>query len=337
MKPIKPKLSLLDTAPTPLQYLSGLSQELFREIYIKRDDLTPFGGGGNKLRKLEYLMIEALNAQATTIVTVGAPQTNHGRLTAAIAAKFGLHCIIVAVGEPETELSGNLFLDGIFGARVILKRDDGRHKDVQLEEAVKKVIEAEVKKGEQVYFIPMGGSDTTGLLGYMDCARELDAQAKEQQISGATVYVPVGSMGTYLGLYCGLKSIESDLKLIGIAVMPFDMEKLKAYFTQAKEEYGFNFEGDFHVETGYVGKGYNEPEPRIREAIYTMARHEGILLDPCYTGKMFAGVLSMIKEKKIKLGRQVILLHTGGMPGLYAAPHREKIERDVKNQIQVIK
>ena len=119
--------------------------------------------------------------------------------------------------------------------------------------------------------------------------------------------------------------------------MPFDMEKLKAYFTQAKEEYGFNFEGDFHVETGYVGKGYNEPEPRIREAIYTMARHEGILLDPCYTGKMFAGVLSMIKEKKIKLGRQVILLHTGGMPGLYAAPHREKIERDVKNQIQVIK
>ena len=116
MKPIKPKLSLLDTAPTPLQYLSGLSQELFREIYIKRDDLTPFGGGGNKLRKLEYLMIEALNAQATTIVTVGAPQTNHGRLTAAIAAKFGLHCIIVAVGEPETELSGNLFLDGIFGA-----------------------------------------------------------------------------------------------------------------------------------------------------------------------------------------------------------------------------
>ena len=199
MKPIKPKLSLLDTAPTPLQYLSGLSQELFREIYIKRDDLTPFGGGGNKLRKLEYLMIEALNAQATTIVTVGAPQTNHGRLTAAIAAKFGLNCIIVTVGEPEAELSGNLFLDGIFGARVVLKRDDGRDKDVQLEEAAKKVIADEVKKGEQVYFIPMGGSDTTGLLGYMDCARELDAQAKEQQISGATVYVPVGSMGTYLG------------------------------------------------------------------------------------------------------------------------------------------
>ena len=123
---MKPKLSILDPNPTPLQYLSGLSQELFREIYIKRDDLTPFGGGGNKLRKLEYLMIEALNSQATTIVTVGGPQTNHGRLTAAVAAKFGLKCIIVAVGDTDGELSGNLLLDGIFGARIVLKHDDAR-------------------------------------------------------------------------------------------------------------------------------------------------------------------------------------------------------------------
>ena len=123
------------------------------------------------------------------------PQTNHGRLTAAIAAKFGLHCIIVAVGEPETELSGNLFLDGIFGARVVLKRDDGRDKDVQLEEAAKKVIEAEVKKGEQVYFIPMGGSDTTGLLGYMDCARELDAQPKNSRSAGLRSTFPSAVWG----------------------------------------------------------------------------------------------------------------------------------------------
>ena len=272
-----------------------------------------------------------------TIVTVGGPQTNHGRLTAAVAAKFGLKCIIVAVGDTDGELSGNLLLDGIFGARVVLKHDDGRDQDVQLEETVKKVMAAELKKGEQVYFIPMGGSDTTGMLGYMDCARELDAQAKEQQIDGATVYVAVGSMGTYLGLYCGLKAIQSNLKLVGIAVMPFDMEKLKAYFQQAKEEYGFDFDGDFHVETGYIGKGYNEPEPRVREAIYTMARHEGILLDPCYTGKMFAGVLSMIKEKKIKLGRQVILLHTGGMPGLYTKAHRIKFENELKDQIEIVK
>lgn len=118
----------------------------------------------------------------------------------------------------------------------------------------------------------------------MDCARELDAQAKEQQISGATVYVPVGSMGTYLGLYCGLKSIESDLKLIGIAIMPFDMEKLKAYFTQAKEEYGFNFDGDFMSKPAISVKAtMNQTEDPGSH--YTMARHEGILLDPCYTGR----------------------------------------------------
>lgn len=332
------KIPLLDQNPTPLQYLSGLSQEWFREIYIKRDDLTPFGGGGNKLRKLEYLMMEALNAQATVIVTVGSPQTNHGRLTAAVAAKFGLKCIIVTVGEVEEELSGNLLLDGIFGAHVIVKHDDGRDEDTQLEEVVKKVMAAEVKKGERVYFIPMGGSDTTGMLGYMDCARELDAQAKEKQIEGATVYTAVGSMGTYLGLYCGLKAIKSSLKVTGIAVMPFDMDKLKAYFEEAKKKYDFDFDGsDFHVETGYIGKGYNEPEPRVREAIYTMARHEGILLDPCYTGKMFAGVLSMIKEKKIKLGRQVILLHTGGTPALYTPAHRRKLAYDVKEQITIVK
>lgn len=335
---MKAKIPLLDEYPTPLQYLSGLSQELFREIYIKRDDLTPFGGGGNKLRKLEYLMMEAMNAQATVIVTVGGPQTNHGRLTAAVAAKFGLKCILVTVGEPEEELSGNLLLDGIFGAQVILKHDDGHSQDEQLEEVVKRVMAAEVKKGERVYFIPLGGSDTTGMLGYMDCARELDTQAKEKQIEGATVYTAVGSMGTYLGLYCGLKAIKSKLKLTGIAVMPFEMDKLKAYFDQAKKEYNFDFDAsDLHVETGYIGKGYNVPEPRVRDAIYLMARHEGILLDPCYTGKMFAGVLAMIKEKKIKLGRQIILLHTGGLPGIYTPAHRRKFANDLKDFITVVK
>ena len=121
MDTLKPKLTLLEPQPTPLQYLPGLSQELFREMYIKRDDLTPLGGGGNKLRKLEYLMFEALNEQATTIITVGGIQTNHGRLTAAAAAKYGLKCIIVTVDDYDGELSGNLLLDGLFGARVIVK------------------------------------------------------------------------------------------------------------------------------------------------------------------------------------------------------------------------
>lgn len=339
MESLKPKLSLLEAQPTPLQYLSGLSQELFREIYIKRDDLTPFGGGGNKLRKLEYLMFEAVNAQASTIVTVGGIQTNHGRLTAAVAAKAGLKCIIVSVDDAyDGELSGNLLLDGLFGAKFVVKKDDGRDRDTQLTETVQAVMKEEIKKGECVYFIPMGGSDVTGLLGYYDCARELDTQARAHQLHGATVYVPVGSMGTYLGLYCGLKAMESPLKLTGIAIMPFDREKLHHYFQEAKEAYGFSFDdSDMHVEDGYIRKGYNEPDKEVRKAIRLMAGHEGILLDPCYTGKMFAGVLDMIKEKKIKLGRQVILLHTGGWPGLYAKAHRTKFEKELADTVTIIK
>lgn len=337
MDTLRPKLTLLEPQPTPLQYLPGLSQELFREMYIKRDDLTPWGGGGNKLRKLEYLMFEALNKQATTVITIGGIQTNHGRLTAAVAAKYGLKCIIVTVDTYDGELSGNLLLDGLFGARVIVKKNDGRDTDTQLTETVKRVMEQELQKGELLYFIPMGGSDITGMLGYYDCAKELDAQAKEHQITSATVYTAVGSMGTYLGLYCGLKAIHSSLNVIGIAIMPFDKDKLHHYFLQSKEAYGFTFDDkDMQIETAYIRKGYNEPDKHVRDAICMMARHEGILLDPCYTGKLFAGVLDMIKEKKIKLGRQLILLHTGGMPGLYTSAHRAKFEKELADTVTVI-
>lgn len=335
-----PKVSFLDPTPTPLQYLPGLSQELFREIYIKRDDLTPVGGGGNKLRKLEYLLFGAMNQQATTIITVGAPQTNHGRLTAAVAAKYGLKCIIVTVGKDPGELSANLLLDGIFGARVIIKKDDGRDQSLQIEETVTAIKSKQEKQGEIVYVIPMGGSDIVGLMGYYDCARELDMQAKEQHIDNANIYVATGSMGTYLGLYCGLKAVQSKLKLTGIAILPFEKkekQRLHEYFAEAKEAYGYDFDdSDIHIETGYVRKGYNEPDASVRKAIYQMARHEGILLDPCYTGKMYAAVLDMIHEKRIKPGAQIILMHTGGMPGLYTKEHRLCFERELKDQITIL-
>lgn len=340
MSIIRNKVALLSHDPTPLHYLPGLSQDLFREMYMKRDDLTPFGGGGNKLRKLEYLMSEAMDSQASTVITCGGVQTNHGRLTAAVAAKYGLKCIIVCVGQKPDEMSANLLLDGILGARVVIKKDDGRDQSLQMAEAMNSVKAAEEGKGETVYVIPMGGSNTTGLLGYYDCAKELDEQAKELHIDNATVYTAVGSMGTYLGLYCGLKAIQSNLKLCGIAILPFGAKeeaRLHDYFNEAKDEYGFDFDdSDFHIETGYVRKGYNEPDKTVRDSIYTMARTEGILLDPCYTGKMFAGVLDMIKERKIKLGRQCILMHTGGFPGLYTPEHRVLFEKELKDTVTVI-
>lgn len=337
MSALRQKLTLLDQYPTPLQYLSSLSQETFREIYIKRDDLTPLGGGGNKLRKLEYLMYDALLHGSTTIVTIGGIQTNHGRLTAAVAAKYGLKCIIVTTDEYDGEISANLLLDGLFGAHVVVKKNDGRDKDTQLSETVQHVINSQVQQGEQVYFIPFGGSDVLGLLGYYDCAAELDEQAKAGQIDTATVYVPVGSMGTYLGLYCGLKAVQSRLKLVGIAVKPVDETKLHEYFAEAKKEYGFTFDdSDMHIETGYIRDGYNLPDARVRDAIRMMASHEGILLDPCYTGKMFASVLDMIRKKKIRLGQPMILMHTGGMPGLYTKAHRAAFEKELASCVQVV-
>ena len=335
-----PKITLLQTTPTPLQYLPGLSQTVLREMYIKRDDLTPLGGGGNKPRKLEYLIGEAQVSEATTIITVGGVQSNHARLTAAAAAKFGLHCIIICLGADPGEVSANLLLDGIFGARVIIKQDDGRDADVQLAEAVEQVTQEEEKKGETVYYIPFGGSNALGMLGYFDCAAELDAQAKAAHLGRATVYTAVGSMGTFMGLYCGLKAIKSTLKLTGIAVLPFEKkekERLAAYFQEVKDLYGFDFDdSDMHIETGYVRAGYNEPDAAVRQAIYTMARQEGLLLDPCYTGKMFAAVLDMIKERKIKMLNPVILLHTGGLPGLYTKEHREELAKEVASQITLL-
>lgn len=333
MNTLRPKLTLLDGQPTPLHYASGLSQELFREIYIKRDDLTPLGGGGHSLRKLEYLLFGAVNAQSSVIVTVGAMCSDHARLTAAAAARYGLSCIIVTMDDGGG-LNGSALLAALTGARFVIKKDDGRPKDEQLEEAVKTVMTQEIERGERVYFIPAGGSDVTGMLGYYDGAAEIDSQARASHLEGATIFTAVSSLGTYVGLYCGLKAIGSSLSLTGIAVSPIDKMRLHDYFCRAKDEYGFAFDdSDMHIETGYVRKGFNEPDRRVRDAVRFMARHEGIILDPCCTGKVFAALLDMIKEKKIKLGRKIILLHTGGMPSLFEPLHRSKLEKELQDQL----
>lgn len=337
MNTLRPKLTLLTEYPTPLQYLSGLSQELFRELYIKRDDLTPLGSGGGMLRKMEYLLFDAVNSQSDMIVTVGTMNADYCQLIAAAAAKYGLRCILVTTGKYDGDMSGNLLLNSLFGAQTIIKEDDGRPTEVQLEETVKTVMHDEIKKGHRLYFIPMGGSDAAGMLGYYDCAAELNEQAEVHYLQGAEIYVPIVTMGTYIGLYCGLKAIHSPLKLTGIAVKPLDENRLHDYFQQVKDTYGFDFDdSDMHIETEYVRKGYDEPDHHVRDAIAMMASREGILLDPAASGKVFAAILDRIKEKKIKLGRQVILLHTGNMPGLYEKAHRLKFEKELQHTIQIL-
>ena len=175
--------------PTPLEYLPGVSADLGVEFYIKRDDLTNLGVGGNKLRKLEYLLKDAQDQGCTMLLTLGGAQTNHGRLTAAVAAKYGMKCAIVCVDNYPGELSANLLLDRLMGAEVILKKDDGRDEGLQFDELAAELTAKYEANGEKVYFIPIGGSSVVGMAGYYDCATELTAQAKEMGLEEADYFM----------------------------------------------------------------------------------------------------------------------------------------------------
>lgn len=330
---MKKKKSFLNV-PTPMEYLETLSQELGVSFYIKRDDLTNLAFGGNKLRKLEYIVQDAKEKGATAIVTRGGVQTNHGRLTAAVAAKFGMKCGIVSVGEYPGELSANLLLDRILGAEVFLHTPDHRPIEEQYEDLIARACAFFEKQGEVVYYTPMGGSDEVGTLGYVDCGKELAQQADALGIGSGRVICTVGSLGTYIGLYCGLKQAKSPLKLTGVGILPLGEDKEERLFNLYTKvgkliELDMEVAPDFHVEADYLREGYNLPSKEVREGIYYMARKEGILLDPCYTGKTFAGILDMIKEGKIEKGETLLFLHTGGGPGLYTRHHREAFEKEL--------
>ena len=335
------KISFLNT-PTPLEYLPTISKELGVEFWIKRDDLTNLGMGGNKLRKLEYLLDDAKKQGATMLLTLGGAQTNHGRLTAAVAAKFGMKCAIVCVDEYPGEISANILLDRLMGAEVVLKKPDGRPENVLFAEAAAAVKARYEAQGEKVYEIPIGGSNAEGILGYYECAMEITKQAHEHGLDDATVYCGVGSIGTYMGLYCGLKNEGSPLGLAGIAISPFldaKEQRIMEYFAQVKEVYGLKIDAkraDFHIEKDYTRGGYNNPCKEVREAVYQMARSEAIILDPCYTGKAFAGILDMVREGKIAKGAKVIFLHTGGVPGIYTKHHRMEFEKELLGGVTIM-
>lgn len=327
--------------PTPLDYLKNISKDLGVNFYLKRDDLTNIGGGGNKLRKLEYLVFDAIEKGANRIVTVGGVQTNHGRQTAAICAKYGISCTVLSIGEYPHELTGNMLLTRIFGADIIIKKSDGRDSSKQYKELVDKLIGEYEEKGEKVYYIPLGGTNTIGLLGYMNCAEEIIEEVQLKQIKNPKIYVTVGSGGTYLGLLCGLKAKNSNIPLRGIAIMdyPFEnYEKVVKLFKDAKIEFDFNFDADldeFNIDNRFVRGGYNKESKEVRDAVYYMARKEGILLDPCYTGKTFAAILDLIKNGEIN-DESVIMIHTGGFPGVFTTHHRKEFEKELYHGITII-
>ncbi|MDF0534392.1 D-cysteine desulfhydrase [Shewanella sp. A32] len=318
-----PRVQISHT-PTPLEFLPRLSQALGCDLYIKRDDCTGLAGGGNKARKLEYLIADAQQKHADVIVTVGGFQSNHARQTAAAAAKFGFDCELVLEdvnGTPKTDYynNGNMLLDHLLGANVhSLKQHENCHEYAQA--LVAKLVE----QGRKPYFVPMGGSNVIGSLGYVRCAYELLAQIENQQLNIDQIVVATGSAGTQAGLLAGLIAAKSDISVLGIAVSRSTEEQTILVEKLLKEVLSYlgldpNLAKGRVVTNGnYYGEGYGIPTAAMISAVTRCAQLEGLLLDPVYTGKAMSGLIDLLAKGVIKNGSKPLFLHTGGSQGLFA-------------------
>ena len=311
-------------APTPLEKLGNLTRHLGGpEIWLKRDDCTIIATGGNKVRKLEFLVGEALAQGADHLVTQGAVQSNHVRQTAAVAAKFGLKCTALLEHRIDTSdrdylTSGNVLLDRLFDA-ALEYRPGGT--DMQAEmEALADKLRAD---GGKPYVIPGGGSNRVGALGYVSCAQELMQQADEMGLKIDRVVHATGSAGTQAGLVVGLEGSNAGVRVLGIGVRaPKDRQEANVHrLAEVTAEYcgvrGGIARSAVEANCDYVGEGYGIPTPGMAEAVRLLARLEGVLLDPVYSGKGMAGLIDLVRRGEIGKGETIVFIHTGGAVGLY--------------------
>lgn len=318
-----PRLELIG-APTPLEYLPRLSDHLGRDIFIKRDDITPIALGGNKLRKLEFLAADALREGADTLVTAGAIQSNHVRQTAAVAAKLGLHCVALLENPIGTTAenyltNGNRLLLDLFNAQVEMC-DALTDPQAQLGELATR-LEAQ---GFRPYTIPVGGSNALGALGYVESAQEI-AQQCEGAVAISSVVVASGSAGTHAGLAVGLEQLMPQAELIGVTVsrsVEAQKPKVVAIQQALAQSLELQARADITLWDDYFAPGYGTPNEAGMEAVKLLAQLEGILLDPVYTGKAMAGLIDGISQKRFKDEGPILFVHTGGAPALFAYhPH----------------
>lgn len=310
---------------TPIEPLPRLSKALGGpELFIKRDDLLGLAGGGNKTRKLEFLVADAMEKGCDTLITCGAIQSNHCRLTLAAAAKEGLRCRFVleerAPGTYDPQASGNNLLYRILGIEEI--RIVPRGADT-LEEM--RSVANELKAvGRNAYLIPVGGSTPLGALGYASCAQEIEIQSFEMGLSFDHIVCASGSAGTQAGLLAGLFGCSSQARLTGVNVSrerePQE-ELVYRLAIETAELLGIKRtieRSDVTCLGDYVGPGYSVPTEGMAEAVGLLARLEGILLDPVYTGKAMAGLIDLVRRGSFTSGQRVLFIHTGGSPALFA-------------------
>jgi len=310
--------------PTPLELLQNLSRELGGpSIWIKRDDCTGMSTGGNKTRKLEFLLAQAHVQGADVVLTQGATQSNHARQTAAFAARLGIACHILledrtGIGERNYQHNGNVLLDRLHGAAI--ERYPG---GTDMEAALTAAAERFRAEGKNAYLIPGGGSNATGALGYVNAAFELVGQANDRDLRIDQVIHATGSTGTQAGLVTGLAGIRSDIPVLGISVRAEKAQQEENVFrlacTTAEKlgAAGAVSREDVTANSDYVGEGYGIPAPSTLEAIDLLARLEGILLDPVYSGKGMAGLIDLVRKGEFEQDQNIVFLHTGGAAGLF--------------------
>lgn len=306
--------------PTPVEEMPRLSEHLNGpRLFVKRDDQTGLGMGGNKTRKLEFVLAEALEVGARTLITVGGIQSNHCRQTAALAAKFGLKCVLVLSGEEPQSVNGNLLLDTMFGAYVVWTSRDER------DETLKSVFQASVKRDEAPFLIPLGASTAVGAVGYVEAMIELVSQGEQFD----WIVIASSSGGTQAGMVLGAELTHWKGRVLAISI-DHSVEELQSTVSALSNETAIllnenaRFTPDqILVNADYLGGGYAVAGHAEIEAIRLFAELEGLLLDPVYTGRAAAGMIDLIGKGFFKKTDRVLFWHTGGAPALFAPSYSQ--------------
>ncbi|MFT6896041.1 MAG: L-cysteate sulfo-lyase [Paraglaciecola sp.] len=311
-------------APTPIELAPRLSAELGCQLFFKRDDCTGLAGGGNKTRKLEYLLADAQQQGSDTLITIGGLQSNHARQTAAAAAKFGFNCELVledVAGTPKSDYyhNGNVLLDKLFGAK-IHRMDLGTDCDTYAKTLMQKLL----NEGRKPYLIPVGGSNVIGSYGYVRCANEILQQLATLDMQVDQIVLATGSAGTQAGLLAGLIAADIDIPVLGICVSRTTEDQqvlVEALLREMLIALDLNPDlarGRVICNGHYVGDGYGITTEPMINAVKRCAQLEGLMLDPVYTGKAMAGLMDLCARGLIKADSKQLFLHTGGSQGLFA-------------------
>ena len=328
MTPHLPERIRLARTPTPIEPLPRLSARLGVELWVKRDDLTGFAESGNKVRKLEFLVREALDQGADTLVTVGSLQSNCARATAAVAARLGLRCLLALRGEPPGTYDGNLLLDRLLGAEAVyVPSEEADRPDELFARLTDRVRQA----GGRPYVIPESGSNELGALGYAAAVEEIQAQVRAGAPAFDAVVIAAWSGGSLAGLALGRALYGLSAEVWGVPIA-FEAERIReavsATIEKAAARFGLDVAPDraaVHLLDGYQGFGRAQARPEELAIIGEVARESGLLLDPVYTAKAFLGLADQLQRDPHRFGRRVLFLHTGGAFGLF--PFREPLSR----------